>query len=77
MCVCVEVGWGWGGCATETKHVNTIYVFNKFGDKLGFPSNPHWMLVRTPRQQEGILRVRFFPPFSSSLMNKNTFVLSF
>lgn len=39
---------GGGGCVKETKHVNTIYVFNKFGDKLGFPSNPHWMAFHTP-----------------------------
>lgn len=38
MCVC-----RWGLCSRAgTKHVNTISVFNKFGNKRGFPSNPHW-----------------------------------
>lgn len=39
---CVRV-WMWGLCSTtRTKHVNTISVFNKFENKQGSPSNPHW-----------------------------------
>lgn len=39
-CVCV---WRWGLCSRAgTKHVNTIPVLNKFGNKQGFLSNPHW-----------------------------------
>lgn len=37
--------WGWGLCSIAgTKHVNTISVFNKFSNKQGLPSNPHWRL---------------------------------
>lgn len=44
-CVCVSA-WRWGLCSSAgTKHVNTISMFNKFGNKQGFPSNPHWRLL--------------------------------
>lgn len=46
-CICVG---RWGLCS-GTEHVNTTSLFNKFGDKKGFPSNPHWMAFHTFRQQ--------------------------